>query len=74
MPQSVQIPLSPNLLLRPWQRGDESALVKYANNRKVWINLRDSFPHPYTIRDAREWVGLPSPAFSPDPASHRHQR
>lgn len=23
----------------------------YANNRKVWINLRDRFPHPYTTRD-----------------------
>ncbi|MBM3926336.1 MAG: GNAT family N-acetyltransferase [SAR202 cluster bacterium] len=58
MPPPLQIPLSPNLLLRPWQRGDEPSLVKYGNNRKIWINLRDSFPHPYTMRDAREWVGL----------------
>ncbi len=55
---STQIPLSPNLLLRPWQRGDEPALVKHGNNRKVWINLRDSFPYPYTMRDAREWLQL----------------
>ncbi len=42
--------------MRPWQSGDEAALVKYANNRNVWINLRASFPHPYTASDAAEWV------------------
>ncbi len=42
--------------LRPWAAGDEAALVKYANNRKIWRNLRDAFPHPYTMDDARAWV------------------
>ena len=44
--------------LRPWRSGDEVALVKYANNRNIWINLRDLFPYPYTINDATEWVRL----------------
>jgi len=44
-------------LLRDWQQGDEYALVKYASNRRIWINLRDSFPHPYTMDDARWWIG-----------------
>lgn len=44
------------LVLRAWQPGDEGALVRYANNRKVWINLRDLFPHPYTLADAQEFV------------------
>jgi ribosomal-protein-alanine N-acetyltransferase len=44
-------------LLRPWQRGDEAALVRHANNRKVWLNLRDLFPHPYRLEDAEWWVG-----------------
>lgn len=45
-----------NWTLRPWRPGDEAALVKYANNRNIWINLRDVFPHPYTASDAAEWV------------------
>ncbi len=42
--------------LRAWRPGDEAALVKYANNRNIWINLRDRFPHPYTMDDATAWV------------------
>ena len=40
------------------------ALVKHANNRKVWLNLRDAFPHPYTVARAQaflEMVGLQNP-------------
>ena len=44
--------------LRPWREGDEPALVKYANNRNIWINLKDIFPHPYTTEDAESWVQL----------------
>ena len=42
--------------IRSWEVGDVEAIVKYANNRNVWVNLRDSFPHPYTITNALEWV------------------
>ena len=42
--------------LRPWRRGDEASLVLHANNRSVWLNLRDRFPHPYTAKDADEWI------------------
>ncbi len=42
--------------IRSWTPGDEAALVKHANNRSVWINLRDSFPHPYTEADAKAWL------------------
>jgi RimJ/RimL family protein N-acetyltransferase len=52
-----------NLLLktctvRSWQRRDRDAIVRYANNRKVSINLRDRFPYPYTARDARNWLDV----------------
>jgi RimJ/RimL family protein N-acetyltransferase len=47
-------------LLRPWRAGDEPSLVRHANNRKVWRNLMDRFPHPYTRADAHEWIGLSS--------------
>jgi RimJ/RimL family protein N-acetyltransferase len=39
--------------------------VKYANNRKVWLNLRDAFPHPYAEASAAaflDMVGRQSPA------------
>ena len=42
--------------LRPWRKGDEAALAKYANNRRVWINLTDRFPHPYTHDEAEAWI------------------
>ena len=35
---------------------DLESLVKHANNRKVWLGLRDLFPHPYTIEDAHEFL------------------
>ena len=44
--------------LRSWKSGDEESLVEHANNRNVWINLRDIFPHPYTQRDAYEWINF----------------
>ena len=42
--------------LRPWRRGDEPSLVRYANNRNIWRNLRDRFPHPHTAADADAWI------------------
>jgi len=42
--------------LRPFRDGDQASIVRYANNRRVWLNLRDAFPHPYTRSDAEAWV------------------
>jgi len=38
--------------LRPWREGDQHDLVRHANNRQIWLGLRDRFPHPYTLPDA----------------------
>ena len=43
-------------VIRKITENDIPALVKYANNRKVSINLRDRFPFPYTERDGRAWI------------------
>ncbi|MFA5834312.1 MAG: GNAT family N-acetyltransferase [Bacteroidota bacterium] len=51
-------------LLRPWRIGDELSLEKHANNRKIWINVRDHFPHPYTKGDAMRWVQHASTSLS----------
>ena len=42
--------------IRSWCDDDVEILQRYANNRKIWLNLRDVFPHPYTIEDARWWI------------------
>jgi RimJ/RimL family protein N-acetyltransferase len=42
--------------VRSWEWRDREAIVRHANNRNVWINLRDRFPHPYTPADARNWL------------------
>ena len=42
--------------LRAWREGDASALSEHANNPKVWRNMSDSFPHPYTLEIAEHWV------------------
>lgn len=48
-------------ILREWRAGDEQSLVRHADNRKVWRNLRDLFPHPYTLADARHWIQIANP-------------
>ena len=42
--------------LRFWRRGDETSLMRHADNPLIARNLRDRFPHPYTPQDACEWV------------------
>ncbi len=42
--------------IRPWRLDDAESLAKHANNRKIWLTVRDLFPHPYTIQDAHEFL------------------
>ncbi len=44
------------VVLRSWRDSDHEALVAEANSRAVWRNLLHVFPHPYTDRDAEEWI------------------
>jgi [ribosomal protein S5]-alanine N-acetyltransferase len=48
----------PSCVVRSWVWKDRDAIVYHANNRNVWINLRDRFPHPYTRNDARNWLEM----------------
>lgn len=50
------IPIDAYLRLRPWRESDRGSLVRYANNREIWLNLKDRFPHPYTEADADRWL------------------
>jgi ribosomal-protein-alanine N-acetyltransferase len=42
--------------IRPWRNGDLNSLVQHANNRKIWINLRDRFPHPYLRKHGQAFI------------------
>ena len=43
-------------LLRPLVPADAPSLAAHANDRDVWLNLRDRFPHPYTLADAAGYI------------------
>ena len=42
--------------IRNWRREDAPALAHHADNRRIWRNVRDHFPHPYTPADADLWI------------------
>ena len=46
----------PSCRLRPLVATDAPSIARFANNRKVWRNLRNSFPQPYSLADAEEFI------------------
>jgi [ribosomal protein S5]-alanine N-acetyltransferase len=46
----------PGGAIRPWRPADAAPLARLADNRAVWRNLRDAFPHPYSRKQARAWI------------------
>ncbi|MGI9542083.1 MAG: GNAT family N-acetyltransferase [Cyclobacteriaceae bacterium] len=44
--------------LRELRPTDKSQLTFLANNKKIWDNLRDFFPHPYAESDAESFINL----------------
>ena len=44
--------------LRPWHSDDAVSLVTHANNPRIASNLRDGFPYPYTLADAKKWLKM----------------
>ncbi|HRI64194.1 MAG TPA: GNAT family N-acetyltransferase [Polyangium sp.] len=49
---------TPRLTLRPWDTRDIDVLPGIANDRSIWLNVRDGFPHPYDRASAEAWVAL----------------
>lgn len=43
--------------LRKWQPEDVKDVAHYANNKHIAANLRNVFPYPYTLEDAKAYVG-----------------
>lgn len=42
--------------VRSWEARDVTSLVVHADNRKIWIHMRDRFPHPYTRRAGQGFI------------------
>ena len=43
-------------LLRPLVPADAASLALHANDRDVWLNVRDGFPHPFTLESAESYI------------------
>ena len=43
-------------VLRELALSDAPSLTRHANDRRIWLQLRDVFPHPYQEEDAREFI------------------
>lgn len=46
----------PECVIRSYCTSDAASLARYANNRNVWRNLTDLFPHPYALADAKAFI------------------
>ena len=46
------------VILREFEETDIPKIVLYANNKKVSNNLRDAFPNPYTLDDAKRFFDM----------------
>jgi RimJ/RimL family protein N-acetyltransferase len=53
--------------IRPWRPSDAQSIARHADNRKIWLNLRDIFPHPYTTADAEAFIRR---SLSQEPETH----
>ena len=45
-----------SFILRPWRRADIEAVAEAADNPNIAANLRNIFPSPYTLADAKWFV------------------
>ncbi len=45
-----------NILLKKLELSDAKKFAKLANNKKIWQNMRDVFPYPYSVTDATDFI------------------
>lgn len=46
----------PAVHFRKWKYEDKDSLLKYANNKKIFDNMRDMYPYPYTSEAADNYL------------------
>ena len=47
---------SPQCTVRRYRPADAARLAHHGTNRKVWLNLRDRFPHPFLESEGAEYI------------------
>ncbi len=52
----VLLTKDPDIILRKFVTDDVEHLASIANNKKIWLNVRDQFPHPYNRTDAVAFI------------------
>ncbi|CAI2717124.1 GNAT family N-acetyltransferase [Nitrospina watsonii] len=51
--------------IRRFTPADAAALAEYGNNYRIWQQLRDWFPHPYTQQHADDFIDQASREYPP---------
>lgn len=44
--------------IRCFRHDDKYRMAELADNEKIAVNLRDAFPHPYTVSDAEQFITM----------------
>jgi len=47
---------APECTVRNYRLEDAASLARHGNNKKIWLNLRDRFPHPFTEDDGTAYI------------------
>jgi ribosomal-protein-alanine N-acetyltransferase len=50
--------ITPSAILRDWTTHDAEPLARHANNPRIAATMRDAFPSPYTLDDARRFITM----------------
>ena len=48
--------LGVNCAVREFVASDAPSIAASASDRRIWLQLRDLFPHPYTLDDAESYI------------------
>ncbi|MGP0630052.1 GNAT family N-acetyltransferase [Nitrospina sp. 32_T5] len=51
--------------VRRFRGGDAESIARHANNYRIWKQLRDWFPHPYTREDAEGFLDQVTREYPP---------
>ncbi len=49
---------SANVVIRWWSPADAEELARQADDRGVWVHMRDAFPSPYRLEDAERFIAM----------------
>lgn len=47
---------SEKCVVRTYRPDDAPSLARHGNNRKIWLKLRDRFPHPFTVESGAWFI------------------